>query len=88
MKKPIGVKIKILSIGFLFSLILPTKAEVVFSEDFNGYNGGNQNGIQYLSYLKCSFGGRLPLWINSGLSSVHAVAVSYTHLTLPTKRIV
>ncbi len=70
---PIGIKIISLSTVFLLSLILPTKAQVVFSEDFNGYNGGNQNGIQYLSSLKCSFGGRLPLWINSGLSSVHAV---------------
>jgi len=46
---------------------------IFFSEDFNGYNGGDQNAFQYESGLKVSHSGNLPLWTKVGGGAVHAV---------------
>lgn len=46
---------------------------MVFSEDFNGFFGGNQNALQFQSGLKVSFGGNVPGWDKAGGGVVHAV---------------
>ncbi len=59
--------------GILGSLCSLAGADVVFTDDFNGYNGGNQNALQVTTLLKVSFGGNLPAWTKAGAGAVHAV---------------
>jgi Concanavalin A-like lectin/glucanases superfamily/Immunoglobulin domain len=58
--------------GAIDNLKISTR-NTFLSEDFNGYNGGNQNALQFQSGLKVSFGGDLPLWNKAGAGVVHAV---------------
>jgi Concanavalin A-like lectin/glucanases superfamily/Immunoglobulin domain len=59
--------------GILLTLGSTSRAQPIFSENFNSYTNGNQNAAQSNSGLPVSFGGTVPGWSNTGAGSVHAV---------------
>jgi len=59
--------------GVLLTLCTTSRAQVLFSDNFNGYYNGNQNALQIDTGLQISFGGLLPGWTASGDGAIHAV---------------
>src|SRR3990170_2904417 len=73
MKPPLLPKLLLLAGGIMLTLGPSSWAAVVFSEDFNGYFGGNQNALQVDTSLMLSHSGNLPGWNKAGGGAVHAV---------------
>jgi len=63
--------------GIFFSLCALSRAETIFSEDFNSYYDGIQNALQYDTGLMVSYGGSLPAWSKAGAGAIHAVNLDY-----------
>lgn len=49
------------------------RAQVIFSENFNGLTGGTVNANQYLTGRPIQFGAALPGWDKAGGNAIHAV---------------
>ena len=62
----------LLAFGILTCLSAAAGAQTIFTEDFNGY-AGNQNNTQVDTGLEVAFGGTVAGWSNSGAGTMHAV---------------
>ena len=62
-----------LTAGILFTLCSPSRAQYIFSENFNDYTNGTQGGVQIDDGLLIYYGGTLAGWNKSGGGAVHAV---------------
>lgn len=72
MKKPNGYHPALLASGILACLSATAGAQTIFTEDFNGY-AGNQNNTQGDTGLNVAHTGSVGGWSTSGAGTMHAV---------------
>ena len=71
--RPSGMVLSaLLILGGFFTTPATSRAQLIFTENFNGITGGTVTGTQFQTSNLVRFGAVLPGWTASGVSAIHA----------------